>query len=212
MDKWDYIDWNKTKTKYCYNNKNLKPKDPVIVNCHNCNKDLETKISSIRNRKNKQYKPTCRSCKQKKTWAENKDFRNKQSEIQSQKMKEVWLDDKYRENQSVKQSAIALKNWSDDNYKNKVSDGLKNRYAKDPEYRRKTKETLLKHDDKRREALDKRRSCEEYRSKLSQASKNNWEDSEYRERMIKIKNSKEYIENQRDKASENWKNPNIDQS
>ena len=194
MNKLDFINLELTQQKFSYKSQKFKKTDPVIVLCSVCSTAIEVRYDSIRNRRGKAYNPICRSCKQKKTWRET-DLKDKISTKISAKMQEIWNNDKYLENQRKKHSIIGKEKWKNPEYAAKVSRGVKKAHRNIKDYTEIA--TAAMHTEQankhRKATLVAKRKCPEYRAKLSEASKKNWEDPGYRERMLAIFTSEEFV-------------------
>lgn len=211
--KLDLIDCNATIIEYNYTDLiQLTSKSKVIVVCSICKKpNLKTTIASMRVRACQRakgqirYYPICKSCQQTRTWDENQEFKRKQSDSISKSMKKVWDDLEYRTNQSIKQSKISKKQWQNQEYRDKVVNGVTNAHKEINGYTEQAIKALKDSDEKRRINLAVKRRDLKYRQKLSKKSKLNWQDPEYRLKMLTIYADPEYRTKLSEKAKELWK-------
>jgi very-short-patch-repair endonuclease len=186
MDKFKFIDWAATISKYNYTCKKLKPKDLVIVKCPTCNDLRCVSFGSIRKSHGRIFSGLCSACAKKDTWINNTAYRSKQSIKQKEKMLEVWNRPGYRDNQSKKHIATAISCWQNQEYRNKVISSLKEKYQNNPELVLKCVAPLLTPSAKAKSkaAMDIIRKNPEYHKKLSEASKQNWLRPGFREAVI----------------------------
>jgi len=155
-----FIDWPKTKAKFGHDQSTITGKMPVIVLCTECKNELTFKLSSIRPNHGKPFHPTCRSCKQRSVW-KNQDYAQKQSEAQQRLTSERWQSDEYRA---------------------KVSSGIAAAHANNSTYHTQAVTALRSNEAKRLSNLNVAR--EGYRPKLANAARTNWNNPEYRAKLV----------------------------
>ena len=212
MDKFEFIDWTTTASKYGYTNRKLKPKDLVIVKCSVCNGLRCVSFGSIRDSHSRMFSGLCSTCARKNTWANNIAYRSKQSAKQREKMLEVWDRPGYKDNQSIKHQETTKEKWQDEMYRSKIVSSLKARHN-DSAYTERiiaplhTKEARAKS----KVAMDIVRKNPEYHEKLSKVAKQNWLRPGFREAVIvgsKIAWANPALREILAASSrQNWKNP-----
>ncbi len=201
--KLELINWEATKQKYNYQEQSeLNDRSKVLVNCVVCKEpELDTTVRSMRIRSDQkkkgqtQYIPICKSCQQKRTWAENEEFRKKQSTIQSEAMKKVWKDEEYRKNIVEKVRVNTTERWKDIEFREKVIKGVKEAHIIIEGYTEKaTKQFQTEESSNKRIASikNKYQTDPSYKKRISDSNKIVQNDPEYRKRMRKIHDSIEY--------------------
>lgn len=127
-----------------------------------------------------------------KTWSRSwsKEERKRQATRQHTKMKALWEDEKYRTQFVNNSSRVSRKNWSNEDYREKMTSLFKKRWSEDDDYRRKVSESCKKtwsnvelrkkHSQKMKETF----KDPEIRLQRSQTSKKLWEDEEYRRKVL----------------------------
>jgi len=202
MNKWDFIDWEETQRRFNYASQKLKAADRVLVRCYQCNIFVEVRYDSVRGRGGKLYKPVCKSCSVKKQW-ENQEYKQNIAAKASLSMQKVWNNEEYVRNQQEKHKIAGKLKWQDDEYRAKVKSGVRRAHANNPEYTKSAVAALRteKAMAAQKKASQQKRKCKDYRRKLSEASKNNWNNPKYRKRMLSILKSEEFRQKQIDTHS-----------
>ncbi len=193
-EKQKLIDWVETAAKFGYQNiDEVSNKSPVAVICSMCGlPKLLTTLVSMRARGGRPFTPICKSCQTKRVWQETDGFREHQAAIQSERMKEVWIDDDYRDNLSTKIGVATKARWQDNEFRAKVVDGLKRKHAEDSEFHNKSVAALLEANAARTDvekaaaiaASTVATRTQEFRDAASQRSLELWKDDDFRQRTV----------------------------
>lgn len=182
QSKRSHVNWNKTVETFGEDRIKPKPSDKVIIDCNYCDADYTITYRCIRSRSGGPYDRICKSCQQKRTWASNSEFRDTVTHKNSIKQKEVWNREGYRENQSETQRTLTTGRWEDEEYREKVSQGVKNAHATIDGYTQSCRPEITP----------------ELRDKISNNTRQLWQDEEYRNKtvagMVKNWQRSEYVQ------------------
>lgn len=185
---------HQAETTKLYNNNgdltSLKSKDKVVVVCSSCNlPNIIVSIESIRIKKpHTVYIPICKSCQQKRTWTQN-NYKTSQSDKISKSIKTKWQEQGYRQQISNTQSAKSKKLWSSQDYRDKISKAISKAHSSIEGYTQAAIRNINNNPELAKLNHSKSMAQKDYRELLSNKSRENWLNLEYRKKVLDALNS-----------------------